>query len=336
MDPQQFGWNEYFSNQHPGGTVGRVALSAREHFVVWTDAGEVEAIPGGALRNRCAAWPCVGDWVVLRDGRIVVDVLSRRTQLSRKMPGKGSREQVLAANIDTLFVVSGLDHDYNPRRLERYLVLAHQSGARPVVLLNKADLRNDFEAVVEHTKQVVPGVPVFALSALEGWGLEALPAQVERGWTAALIGSSGSGKSTILNRLLGENRQLTAGVRESDSRGRHTTTRRELFLMAEGWLLMDLPGLRELQLWADPEQIDHTFSDITELAGQCRFRDCTHEQEPGCAVRAADLDESRLRSYRKLKRELAYLDRQSDFASTREMKRHCKTIERSMRRHPKR
>ena len=198
------------------------------------------------------------------------------------------REQVLAANMDLLFIVSGLDRDYNPRRLERYLVLAHQSGARPVVLLNKADLRGDLADVVRLTERHAPGVPVFALSALEQWGLEAISRSVEPGQTAALIGSSGAGKSTIVNALLGESRQRTTDVRESDSKGRHTTTHRELIRMPGNWLLMDLPGLRELQLWADPERVDSTFADIVDLSRQCRFRDCSHNQEPGCAVREAD------------------------------------------------
>ncbi len=291
MDLSLFGWNTRFSSQWPNSQLGRIALAARERFTIWTERGEIEATISGKLRHNTATWPCVGDWVVMRDGSVIVEVLPRRTEVVRKQPGKEVREQVLAANIDVLFIVSGLDADYNPRRLERYLILAHESRARPVVLLNKADLCSDVPAVIAETEVLAPGVPVVALSALEAWGLDALPNFLQSGETAALIGSSGAGKSTILNRLLGEDRQRTTSVRESDSHGRHTTTRRELILMPQGWLLIDMPGLRELQLWADPEQIDQTFAEITALAARCRFRDCSHRHEPGCAVRDANLDE---------------------------------------------
>jgi ribosome biogenesis GTPase len=257
------------------------------------------------------------------------------------------REQVLAANMDLLFVVSGLDRDYNPRRLERYLVLAHESGARPVILLNKADLRahlaeqddladGDLADVVRLTERHAPGVPVFALSALEQWGLDQIVHTVEPGQTAALIGSSGAGKSTLVNALLGESRQRTTNVRDSDSKGRHTTTHRELIQMPGNWLLMDLPGLRELQLWADPERIDSAFADICELAQLCRFRDCGHNQEPGCAVRDAGLEPDRLRSYRKLQKELRYLELQTDIHRARELRKKWNAVEKDVRRHPKR
>jgi ribosome biogenesis GTPase len=225
---------------------------------------------------------------------------------------------------------------YNPRRLERYLVLAHESGARPIVLLNKADLRGDIADVVRLTERHAPGVPVFALSALERRGLEAIAQTAEPGQTAALIGSSGAGKSTIVNALLGETRQRTTDVREADSKGRHTTTHRELIRMPGNWLLMDLPGLRELQLWADPERIDTAFADVAELAQQCRFRDCSHHEEPGCAVRDAGLDPDRLQSYRKLQRELNYLELQTDIHRQRETRKKWNAIEKDIRRHPKR
>src|SRR5262249_47970808 len=215
---QQIGWNEYFSKQHLSGIPGRVASSNREHFLVWTEAGELEARVSGRLRHSSPDWPCVGDWVTLRDNSCIIDrVLERKTKLSRKQPGKGFEEQVLAANIDVLFIVSGLDHDNNPRRLERYLVLAAESGARAVILLNKADLAVelglDLNQVIRQTQQMSPHCPLVAVSALSGDGLHALPSLVGNGETAALIGSSGAGKSTILNRLLGEDRQQTLAVR---------------------------------------------------------------------------------------------------------------------------
>ena len=248
MNFQEIGWAPYAPESAPPPACGRVALVHREHCVVWTANGEVTAAISGHLRHLDQDLPCVGDWVILREDAVIVEILPRRTQLSRKEPGKRLREQVLAANMDLLFIVSGLDRDYNPRRLERYLVLAHESGARPVILLNKADLRGDLADVVLLTERHAPGVPVFALSALEQQGLEAIATNVGSGQTAALIGSSGAGKSTIVNALLGEMRQRTTDVRDSDSKGRHTTTHRELIRMPGNWLLMDLPGLRELQL----------------------------------------------------------------------------------------
>lgn len=336
MDLKEIGWEFYASAQAPERSYGRVALSMRERFIVWTEHGEIEAAASGHLRHDGGDWPCVGDWVVVREGNTVTEVLPRRTKLSRKEPGKGVREQVLAANMDLLFIVSGLDEDYNPRRLERYLILAYQSGARPVILLNKADLRSDVPDLVCRTEKCAPGVPVLALSALENWGLESVSRQVKPGQTAALLGSSGAGKSTIVNRLLGQERQRTTAVREEDSKGRHTTTQREMIPMPGKWLLMDLPGLRELQLWADPEQIDDAFSEIAELAECCRFRDCSHQHEPGCAVRYADLDPQRLGSYHKLRRELGFLERQADMHRARETKKKWKVGEKDMRRHPKR
>ena len=336
MNLEQIGWNSFFANQNRSGVPGRVALARREHFVVWTEAGEVQATISGHLRHNESDWPGVGDWVILRDGSVVSEVFSRRTKLSRKRPGNEAGEQILAANIDVLFVVTGLDNDYNPRRLERYLVLAYESGARPIVLLNKADLHLQVAAFIQQTERCCPGVPVSALSALQHQGLESLTTFLAPGETAALIGSSGAGKSTIVNALLSTSRQRVSEVRAGDSKGRHTTTQRELVMMPEGWLLIDLPGLRELQLWADPERIDDAFAEIAELARHCRFRDCSHNQEPGCAVRSANLDPGRLTSYHKLTRELAFLERQGDPNAARAAKRWVKSIEKNIRTHPKR
>jgi ribosome biogenesis GTPase len=336
MDLKEIGWESFGFNRTPDSSYGRVALAAREHFLIWTEQGETEATVAGRYRHLNSSQPCVGDWVILREGSVITHVLPRRTKLSRKDPAKGIHEQVLAANIDLLFVVTGLDDDYNPRRLERYLVLAYESGALPVILLNKTDLCSDLPEVIGRTERSAPGVPVISLSALMGWGLDAISEHIRPGQTAALIGSSGTGKSTIVNCLLGEDRQRTTPVRDADRKGRHTTTRRELFLMPDKWLMMDLPGLRELQLWADPEQIDNAFSEIAQLAERCKFRDCTHQQEPGCAVRDAGLDESRLMSYHKLKRELAFLERQADVHLARETKKKWKAIEKDIRHHPKR
>ena len=354
-----FGWNNFFAAQLPEGSTGRtgrIASSNREHFLIWTETGDVEARVSGRFRESSGRetskdtsaessalgdWPAVGDWVVLREDAPVIErVLERRSRVSRKRPGKEMREQILAANIDVLFIVTALDHDYNPRRLERYLVLARESGARPVILINKSDKAHEFghdvESIVREMQLASPGDPVLVLAAKAGEGLETLPALLARGETAALIGSSGVGKSTIVNALLGTQRQATNVVRKDDSRGQHTTTARELFIMPGGWLLMDLPGLREIQLWAEPVQVENSFDDIQQLAAQCRFRDCTHNTEPGCAVRGANLDPGRLDNFRKMQKEVEYLERKSDPRVARDARQRWKAIEKSVKSHPKR
>ena len=339
MRLEMLGWNGVFSSQPYTGVPGRVASAVRERFLVWTEAGEIEAGISGNLRRSGSAWPAVGDWVALRQDAPVIDqVLERRSVLSRKQPGRAVDEQVLAANIDVLFIVSGLDRDYNERRLERYLVVARQCGARPVILLNKADLapeyRSDLPGIVGRLR-LWSGVPVLPLSARTGDGLNRFENLLQRGETAALIGSSGAGKSTILNRLLGEQNQPTREVRAGDDRGRHTTTARSMFLMPSGWLLIDMPGLREVQLWASAEHLDAGFDDVRELAAGCRFRDCTHTAEPGCAVRASAIDLGRLENYRKMQREIDYLDRKADKRLMSEARARWKVIHKAMRNNPK-
>jgi ribosome biogenesis GTPase len=337
---EELGWNGFFAGQDYAGVPGRVASASRERFVVWTEYGEVEAGIGGRLRRSGAAWPAVGDWVALRlDASVIEHVFDRKTVLSRMQPGRAMDEQVLAANIDVLFLVSGLDSEYNERRIERYLVVARRSGARPVILLNKSDLAEayglDLAEIVLRLRSWSGGAAVLPLSALSAEGLDSLGALLSAGETAALIGSSGVGKSTIVNGLLGEGRQATGEVRPDDHRGRHTTTARSLFRMPGGWLLIDMPGLREVQLWASAEHLDASFDDVRELAQGCRFRDCMHNGEPGCAVQEADMDAERLGNFHKMKRELEYLERKTDKRLMSETKARWKVIHKAMRHNPK-
>jgi ribosome biogenesis GTPase len=338
MSLERFGWNFHFESEfarvgETGTEPARVALADRERFLVWTQSGEAEATVSGRLRHRSEYWPVVGDWVALERGCRIAHILPRRTAFSRKQPGAVTREQVMAANIDVLFVVSGLDGDFNPRRIERYLLLAWESGAKPAVILNKADVCMDVAAAADCVMEIASGAPILTVSARNGWGLPALKGHLNPGLTAAFAGSSGAGKSTLVNRLLGREQQLVHEVRTGDSRGHHTTVRRELFLAPDGWLLIDTPGLRELQLWGNTESADAAFSDIATLAGGCRFRDCRHQGEPGCAVAAAGIDQARLANYTKLQRELAHLDRKLDQRAAQDEKRRIKGIHRAMRRH---
>src|SRR5258708_4448560 len=287
--------------------------------------GESLARVSGRLRHEASGrvdFPAVGDWVVLDaagagggDARIKA-VLPRTTHFSRRAAGNPTEQQVVAANIDVVFLVSGLDHDFNPRRIERYLVTAWESGAAPVIVLNKADLVADASTFVADVAALAAGVPVHAVSAKRPESMEILRGHVGRGRSAALLGSSGVGKSSIINALIGEEVLRTREVRESDSRGRHTTTGRQLVVLPGGGILIDTPGMRELQLWDTGEAVGGAFADVESIGESCRFRDCRHATEPGCAVVAAAasgmLPEARLESYRKLQGEQAFQATQQD------------------------
>ena len=331
---ETMGWNAHwdglFAPFASAMIPGRVRLSSRDHFIVRTADGDLNASASGKLRLS-GHWPATGDWVALAAARIEA-VLHRRTAFLRREPGAATRAQILAANVDVAFLVMGLDHDYNLRRLERYLYLTAVSGARPVIVLNKSDLSDRLE---ERTLACQPLAPVVVLSALHGTGLGALTSHMAPGETAVLLGSSGAGKSTIANRLRGDDAIRTQPVRDHDSRGRHTTTHRELIPLSLGWLLMDVPGLRELQLWGAASGLDQTFTDVATLAEACRFRDCSHQGEPGCAVRAAlgdgHLDEARWTNYTKLQREIAHLERSADPAALAAQKQLWKSIHKAQR-----
>jgi ribosome biogenesis GTPase len=285
--------------------------------------------------------PVVGDWVaaLLRPeeaSATIVACLPRRTSLVRKRAGRASAPQVLAANLDTVLLRSSLNDDLNPRRIERTLALIWESGAQPVVLLSKLDVCSDPERSIGEIEQVAIGVPVHAISTHSGAGLSVLERFLQPGRTLALIGSSGVGKSTLANALLGEQLLATSEVRESDQRGKHTTTARELFVLPSGAMLIDTPGMRELGLWDAADGFSATFDDIEDLARRCRFGDCTHEREPGCAINRAlaqgELDPARLASYRKLLRELAHEARRRDPQAMAAYKQHNRQIFRARNR----
>jgi ribosome biogenesis GTPase len=308
---------------------GRVVAEHRAGYFVRNGDGDVLARARGRLYDDAAVGgllPAVGDWVALRD-KTIEAVLQRRTSISRQVAFKTSDEQVLAANVDVVCIVMGLDGDFNVRRLERYLTTAWNSGASPVVVLTKLDLGVDDELLLA-AESTAMGVPVLPVSSISGDGLDALEAQLEAGRTAVLLGSSGVGKSTLINRLLGDERIATAGLRR-DGRGRHTTRHRELFALPSGALIIDTPGLRELQLWEG--DVDEAFADVVELAARCRFSDCAHETEPGCAVRDG-IDPERLKAYRKLQRELAAIEARRDRRIWAERKRQWRQRARESRR----
>lgn len=347
-DLESLGWNEHFRSafaelETEGFAPARVMLQERELYSVCAAGGEFAAEVAGRFRHEApgpADYPAVGDWVAARlpdgEGRAAIHaVLPRRTKFSRQAAGERTAEQVVAANVDFVFLVSGLDGDFNPRRIERYLTAAWESGASPVVVLNKVDLCDDSEGKVMEVEDVAPGAPVHPVSALTGDGLDVVKSYLRPGRTIGFLGSSGVGKSTIINALLGREIQAVQTVREGDDRGRHTTTRRQLFLLEGGGLLLDTPGMRELQLWDGSEGAEVAFQDIADLAASCRFRDCRHEDEPGCAVLAAieegDLASERLESYHKLQREMRFHETRRDAAAQAEQNKRLRAMHRHYR-----
>ncbi len=332
MTLADWGWTPYFTEQFKpwaksGYLPARVIRGEKNYFRVWTERGELTVRFAGKLRHQAdgrADLPVVGDWVVvvpLSEQRGVIQaLLARKSFFARNLPGrrKGKgreriEQQGIAANVDLVLIVCGLDRDFNLRRIERYLTLVSGSGAEAAILLNKADLCDDPQGYKSQVETIAAETPVHFFCAREPHQLDLLFSYLRPGRTLAMLGSSGVGKSTILNGLLGEQRQKVGEINETIGRGRHTTTHRELFLMPQGGILMDNPGMRELHLWGEEEDLAESFTDVEALAADCRFNDCRHKSEPGCAVQqaveAGKLSLERLGSYQKLKDELAQLQR---------------------------
>ncbi len=355
------GWDDvlepYAATGHRAARV--IAVHKETSIIRDGDGPDRSAVVSGRFRRDALAasdYPAVGDWVVLQpvaadarpdDLTVIAAVLPRRSSFrrsaadaSRRTAGNLADEQIIAANIDIAFIVAGLDGDFNLRRLERFLAVAWSSGVTPVIVLNKADIADDLEGRLIAVEGIAPGVPVVVLSALTGDHLADLAEHLHAGRTAVVLGSSGVGKSTLLNALLGEDRQATAAVRGDDSRGRHTTTHRELFSLPGGALLIDTPGIRSLEVAGADEGVEAAFDDILELATACRFSDCLHQSEPGCAVRVAledgRLTEDRLLSHQKLERELAHNERKGDPRAQAEERRRWKIIHKSVGEHMER
>lgn len=351
MNLELLGWDPitsyYFSELNTTLIPARVISEDKDSYLLLSEAGELRGKISGAFRYKAGDkidLPVVGDWAVIEiystDSIAVIhQLLPRKTLLMRKTAGIVTEKQALAANIDYAFIINGLDKDFNLRRIERYITLVYDSGAQPVIILNKLDLignASQLDEIKNEIEAIAFGVPVHFISSINSQGIDEIKNYFTGNKTVALLGSSGVGKSTLTNQLLGETYQKTADVRASDSKGRHTTSRRQLFLLPSGGTLIDTPGMRELQLWLDDNSFSTSFADIDALAKSCRFKDCTHMSEPGCAVQIAisqgKLDQDRLQNYHKLLREAKYLAKKQSEVSwatrleDRKFGRMCKNI----------
>ncbi len=332
MDLEELGWDSFFEThfepyRDKGFSPARIALEEWNLYTAYSELGELTGKVSGRFRHAArsrADFPAVGDWVAIKGNprtqkMTIHGVLPRKSKFSRKLvttEAKVTDEQVISSNVDTVFLVVGLDADFNVRRIERYLSLIQDSGSHLVMVLNKTDLCDNVDEKIKEVKSITTGIPIYPVSALKKEGLEQLYTHLSKGQTVTLVGSSGVGKSTLINSLLGEERQAVGAVREKDGKGRHITAKRELIVLPEGGLIMDNPGMRSISLWGDEEGLDRTFEDIVILASQCKFRDCQHNTEPGCAIKQAledgTLDKKRYENYLRLQRELKILARKRD------------------------
>ena len=341
------GWSDFFQRQFeqfdkPLSQVARIISVQRDLFLVTDGQSEWLCSPAGRLRRSTQGeYPVTGDWVTV-DQNMITGVFARKSFLSRGEAGSGdrsggaTRRQAIAANLDTVFIVCGLDRDYNLRRLERALTLVYNASLAPVVVLTKADLHEDSEPFRLEAESVAWGAPVVLTSSVDNRGIPDLESHLGHGRTIAMIGSSGAGKSTLANILFGSDIRATGEVSDAVGKGRHTTTTRELIRMPRGGLLMDNPGIREIAFYEDGDGMAVAFADIHELAAMCRFADCSHESEPGCAVRRAvadgELPGGRLESFHKMQREMRYAAARSEKSADRVEKERWKDIKKHIRR----
>lgn len=343
----ELGWNSFFSNQidkiglKKGEQIGRISSIHYNKYTILAEKGEFTAAIKGKIRLAIEHYkidkPAVGDWIIFAGDKtdqtvVITNILENQTAFYRRVCDKKTEKQIIAANLDYIFIMTGLDRDFNLRRIERYLTLSWESGATPVIILNKCDLIEEEELtdLILATESLAPTIPVFTISALHNTGLDFLSRYLTKGKTIALIGSSGCGKSSLINQILGKTIQKTGNVREKDQRGRHVTVKRELFVLEQGGIMIDNPGLREIQLYTDQDAVATTFQDIETLAIDCKFNDCSHQGEPGCAVQDAllngTLSQERFTSYLKQQKEIQYFEQDKFYKEKVTEKRISKVI----------